>query len=244
MDKHLFDTHFHLDLMESFADTVKEIEENQVYTIAVTNLPVLYSSLKAKLNSKYIKPALGFHPELINEKYKKYIPKMWPLLNNAKYIGEVGLDFKTGSKFKKLQISFFEELILRCSTLGAKILTIHSRMSANEVISIIGNDFNGIAILHWYSGSKSNLERALNNGLYFSINYSMTNSESGRKIIRQIPIERLLLESDSPFVKMENKPFSPKDMRQIVNRISEIKNVDTEKLELELWNNFKKIITP
>ena len=51
MDNHFFDTHFHLDLFDSFSDIVKEIDDNQIYTIAVTNLPVLYTKLKSKINN-------------------------------------------------------------------------------------------------------------------------------------------------------------------------------------------------
>ncbi len=113
MNKHLHDTHFHLDLFnENFISVAKKIEKEKIYTIAVTNLPPLYNELIKKLkdNYKYIRPSLGFHPELIGE-YHNLIPKMWELLPQAKYIGEVGLDYKTGNSFKTKQIIFFETLI-------------------------------------------------------------------------------------------------------------------------------------
>ncbi|HEX8018096.1 MAG TPA: TatD family hydrolase, partial [Flavobacterium sp.] len=110
MSDFLFDTHSHLDLLKSFDYTIQEIEKKKIYTIAVTNLPILYQKLITKIDSKYIKPALGFHPELIDQ-YQKYIPEMWKLLPDARYIGEVGLDFKIGKDSKMLQINFFEELI-------------------------------------------------------------------------------------------------------------------------------------
>ena len=115
MKNYLYDTHCHLDLFNPIIDIIKEIEKNQIYTIAVTNLPVLYTKLQAKIiNNKFIRPALGFHPELLQE-YSKYIPEMWRLLDDAKYIGEVGLDFKVAKDSKQLQISFFQELIERCN---------------------------------------------------------------------------------------------------------------------------------
>ena len=95
---HLYDTHCHLDLLKNQADIISKIEEFKIYTIAVTNLPVLYKKLQVNITSKYIRPALGFHPELIL-KYKHHIPQMWDLLDEARYIGEVGLDFKTGYEF-------------------------------------------------------------------------------------------------------------------------------------------------
>src|SRR5699024_6292399 len=154
MNYKLYDTHLHLDLFKNRDEIIKEINNNKIYTIAVTNLPVLFTKLNNELSSKYIRPALGLHPELLFE-YQHHIPQMWKLLNKTRYIGEVGLDFKKGAHYKDLQISFFTELIERCNNYGDKILTIHSRGSADEVVSIIGEGFTGKAILHWYSGSKT-----------------------------------------------------------------------------------------
>lgn len=241
MNDFLFDTHSHLDLLKNFDYTIEEIEKKKIYTIAVTNLPVLYEKLSSKINSKYIKSALGFHPELI-EKYQKYIPEMWKLLPEARYVGEVGLDFKVAKNSKVLQTQFFEELIFRCNDLGGKILTVHSRGSANEVISIIGNNFNSKFILHWYSGSIKDLNIAVSNGAYFSVNYAMVISSSGRKIIENIPNERLLLESDSPFILIDKKPFSTLEIDKVVNKLAKTKNISFEEMLHILYNNFKEIL--
>jgi len=237
----LYDTHFHLDLFESREKIIKEIDANQIYTIAVTNLPVLFTKLKDSLSSKFIRPALGFHPELLSQ-YKHLIPQMWTLLNETRYIGEVGLDFKTGRTYKELQISFFSELIERCNILENKILTIHSRQSENEIVSIIGARFKGKVILHWYSGNKSTLIKAIDNGYYFSINYSMVNSNSGKELIKLIPLERLLLETDAPFVKFNDKPFSMLGIKETIKELASKLNLDQIKMTTILWANFKGLI--
>lgn len=241
MVNHLFDTHFHLDLFDSQEEILREIEVNQIYTIAVTNLPVLFTKLKDNLSSKFIRPALGFHPELLSQ-YNHHIPQMWELLNETRYIGEVGLDFKTGKDFKELQISFFTELIERCNTFGDKILTIHSRQSASEIVSIIGADFKGKVILHWYSDSKTTLKKAIDNGYYFSINYSMVNSNTSKELIKLIPLERLLLETDAPFVKFSNKSFSMLGIKDIVKELAFILNLNQLDMRTILWTNFKILI--
>ena len=61
--EHLYDTHFHLDLQKDRTATIRKIEENQIYTIAVTNLPDLYKKETAEIKSKHIRIALGFHPD-------------------------------------------------------------------------------------------------------------------------------------------------------------------------------------
>lgn len=237
----LYDTHFHLDLQESRSEILKEIESNKVYTIAVTNLPPLYEKLNNEINSKFVRVALGFHPELIGQ-YQKYIPDMWRLLPDAKYIGEVGIDLKTGKDSKILQVSFFEELIEKCNTLGNKILSVHSRAAASEVISIIGKNFNGKIIHHWYSGTKQNLEQAISNGYYFSVNYAMLDSDSGRKIISMIPDDRILIETDSPFTSINGHTYRPSEIGKIIEKIALIKSTSTEIMQTILWNNFKTII--
>ena len=68
MNNFKFDTHLHLDLFRDRNKIIKEIENNKSYTIAVTNLPILYEKyVKIYGDLKYIKFALGFHPELVYE---------------------------------------------------------------------------------------------------------------------------------------------------------------------------------
>lgn len=239
----LYDTHFHLDLQKSKVEVLTEIERNKIYTIAVTNLPPLYEKLKNEIKNKYVRLALGFHPELLNQ-YQKYIPQMWNLLPDAKYIGEVGIDLKTSKDSKDLQVSFFEELIMRCDNYGNKVLTIHSRMAASEVVSIIGDKFNGKIILHWYSGSKKIQDIAINNGFYFSINHAMLNSESGRKIIANIPNNKLLIETDSPFVSINGSNCSQLvQIERTIDNLALLKSINVYELKALLWNNFINLIT-
>ena len=238
----IFDTHLHLDLINNKAEVIKEIEDNEIYTIAVTNLPVLFMKLNNELSSKYIRPALGLHPELLYD-YKHHIPQMWEHLNKTRYIGEVGIDLHKGKDYKNLQISFFTELVSRCNEYGNKILSVHSRGSADEIVSIIGDDFSGKAILHWYSGNKTTLKEAVSIGLFFSVNYSMVKSKSGRDLVRMIPLDRLLLETDAPFIKFDNRPFSILGIKNIIEELGLIFEMSTSDISTVLWNNFKRLIT-
>lgn len=238
----LYDTHFHLDLQESKSEVLKDIENNQIYTIAVTNLPPLYEKIKKEVDSKFVRVALGLHPELIGQ-YQKYIPDMWRLLPDAKYVGEVGIDLKTGKESRNLQLSFFEELIDKCNVFGNKILSVHSRAAAAEVISIIGENFNGKIILHWYSGTKQNQEQAISNGYYFSVNYTMLNSDSGKRIISNIPNDKILLETDSPFTSINGHIYKPYEIGKIVEGIAMIKNKEIETMQNILWSNFVALIS-
>lgn len=230
--KHLFDTHFHLDLQKDRNSAIKEIEENGIYTIAVTNLPDLYRRERYEIASKYIRFALGFHPELIG-KYKDQIQLMWDLLPTAKYIGEVGLDF-SDTTFKLEQDFFFEKLIDKCADDEHKIITIHSRRSASKVIDLIGTGFKFKPILHWFTGNKSELIAAVNAGFYFSLNIAMMRSAKFLKLLPLIPHDKILLETDSPFIY--NYGSHNEMLNSTINSLREKRN------DVDVWGNFYNIL--
>ncbi len=230
--EHLYDTHFHLDLQKDRVAAIREIEEHQIYTIAVTNLPDLYRKESSEIASKYIRLALGFHPELIHQ-YKGQIPLMWELLPEARYIGEVGLDF-VDTTYKNEQIAFFSELIERCRFDRDKIITIHSRCAARQVLNIIGDNFRFKLIFHWFTGTKEELLTAIEKGCYFSINKSMMNTKKFQSMLSLIPDERLLFETDSPFI-----PFSHSHHETLI-KINQL--IKEKKENINMWNNFKIIL--
>lgn len=230
MLKHLHDTHFHLDLQKDKYRAIEDIVKNEIYTIAMTNLPDLYQKETSLYGQKYIRIALGFHPELIHE-YPNKIPVMWKHLTEARYIGEVGLDF-TAKSFIKEQVAFFSELIARCKNDSNKIISIHSRGAETEVVDIIGTDFKFTPILHWYSGTIGNLKKACDRGYYFSVNSSMIRTKKFAQMLGYIPHDKILLETDSPFTS--NK-LSQTDSLKLVNEFLESHDIDG-------WENFLKLI--
>lgn len=230
MTKQLYDTHFHLDLQKDKPKAIETITKNGIYAIAMTNLPDLYQKEVSLYGQKYIRIALGFHPELIHE-YPNKIPVMWKHLAEARYIGEVGLDF-TDKSHAKEQIAFFSELIARCKNDTNKIISIHSRGAETEVVDIIGTDFKFTPILHWYSGTIENLKKACNRGYYFSVNSSMIRTKKFAKMMECIPNDKLLLETDSPFTSTR---ISHLDSLKTVNELLNSYNINC-------WENFLKLI--
>lgn len=238
-----FDTHLHLDLFANPKEIIKAIEIQKCYTIAVTNLPQVFLNTKKLCgNSKYVRPALGYHPELAH-KFNNQFELFCKLLDETRYIGEIGIDNfrKTREDFKSQKL-IFEKIIRACAVKKDKILTIHSRRAEKDVISIIGDFFPGKVILHWYSGSISDLEKAVSFGFYFSVNIAMTQSKNGINIIKNIPTDRLLLESDSPFIGVNSESLIPFDFNSTRLEIAKIKNLNLHDLNDSLNNNFKKLI--
>lgn len=239
------DTHFHLDLFENPEEVIKKIDAAKIYTIAVTNSPsVFFYTKKITTNSKYIRPALGLHPELAFERYKE-VDQLIELLDETRYIGEVGLDNSSKAMNDyEMQKKVFEKIINACSDKGDKVLTIHSRKASKDVISIIGKDFKGKIILHWYSDGIKDLEKALDFGFYFSVNYSMTKSVNGQKIIQALPVNRILIETDGPFITYGNKPADPLMVEVIVDQICKIKQTNGSNISSHnIQSNFKELIS-
>ena len=230
--EHLFDTHFHLDLQKDRAAAIRDVEEKQIYTIAVTNLPELYRKESVEIASKYIRFALGFHPELIHQ-YKRQIPLMWDMLPEVRYVGEVGLDLVDKSSEKE-QEAFFSELVERCRYDSNKIFTIHSRRAVDKVLEILGDNYRFKAILHWFSGSRNELEKAIEKGCYFSVNGAMIKSKRFLEFLPMIPSSRILIETDSPFTSYTG---SYNEHLQSIK-----KEIQAYKPDADVWTNFRRLL--
>jgi len=237
-----FDTHMHLDLYKNRDEIIKHIEKEKSYTIAMTNLPILFEKyINLYNNLKYIKFALGFHPELVCE-YQNQLPIFLKNLNRTRYIGEIGLDYTVKDEMNKsVQREVFTKIINECSNFGDKILSVHSRKAVKDVIELIGN-FNGKVILHWFTGSSKELQKSIENGYYFSVNHQMIKNKSGQKLISEMPLERILVESDAPFTLNLKEVYSTSFMDIIIRYLSIQRKISENKISVQLKNNFKDIL--
>lgn len=230
----LYDTHCHIDLLPDKKAIMEEINQGHIYVMAMTNLPDIYRREKVVYDSKYIRTCLGFHPELIEE-YEHQVEMMWQLLPTAKYIGEVGLDFVNAGAVGK-QVSFLSELFERCNDLSPKIISLHSRGAVDELLNILPEKRTFIPIMHWYTGTAAQLCKAVKLGCYISVNFSMLRSSKSRQLIKNIPEDRLLIETDAPFaLKMGSYT---KTLEEINNQLSMLLGIENEKL----FVNFKTLL--
>lgn len=241
---HFFDSHFHLDLWKDPAKILTDIERNKIYTIAVTNAPsVFQQTLVMTQASSYVRAALGLHPELVKDRHKEIVT-FRDYAKTTRYIGEVGLDYsQSPPDVKQLQRKIFNEIIEECYTDTHKILTIHSRKAEEDVVSMIGSKFPGVPILHWYSGPKKLISKAIASGFYFSVNLAMTQSKNGKDVISEIPNDRLLTESDGPFVSRNGISCSPLDIASIISNVSKLKNLEAIDLKSIVYSNLKRVLS-
>ena len=217
------DTHCHIDLYQDPKGTLKKAEDHGVGVIAVTNTPSVFEhTTTLTADTRHAQAALGLHPELVEERASE-LGLMWRLFDRTRFIGEVGLDYTDSRQaIRHRQREIFGKILERCETSANKVLTVHSRRAAADVVSAIGDRFRGTVILHWYSGSKKVLEQAIENGLYFSINSAMLKSKRGEEIIRVIPQDRVLTETDGPFVSIGRSPASPLNIPEVITMLSRL----------------------
>ena len=146
------------------------------------------------------------------------------LLRCSRYVGEVGLD--AGPRHYRsleLQKSIFERILRLCADEGEKILSIHSVRATKPVLDLLKKYLprhRGTVVLHWFSGSVSEARRAAALGCYFSVNERMLASPNGRRILPEIPEDRLLTETDGPFVERDGKPIVAGDVLRAVEEIA------------------------
>lgn len=197
----LYDMHCHIDLVDNMVDFALLLEKMGIGAFTVTTTPKAFEVENRVLKRfSNLKVGLGLHPQLISSRYDE-IAMIERYIHNQKYIGEIGLDY--GKKFyfsKERQKIAFEKIMYMCSS-GNKVISIHSAFAASDVLEIISkynSATNNVCILHWFSGTNKQLQKAIELGCYFSINESML--QRGNLNISQIPVDRILVETDYPFI--------------------------------------------
>ncbi|ADG92664.1 TatD-related deoxyribonuclease [Arcobacter nitrofigilis DSM 7299] len=198
----LIDTHCHINFFKNAGEVAIECEKRKIHTIYVTTLPSQFDETFEYVKPlKYVYPSLGFHcleSDYNLEKEKRFFLKN---IEKTKFIGEVGLDFsKRASKSKEEQIDLFK-FVLESIQDKEKIVNLHSNNAEEKVLEMLIKYDIKKAIFHWYSGKISTFNQILNYGYYFSINESMTKSKKGQNIISKMPRDRILIETDAPFIK-------------------------------------------
>lgn len=238
----IIDTHCHFDMFDNPIQIINECENKKIITIGMTNLPSHFEMGYPHIQSyKYIRMALGLHPLLAHE-HNRELVRFKKNIDKTSYIGEIGLDFsKDGIETKDIQMNSFES-VLEAIKLKKKIISIHSRKAEKEVLELLKKHRIRNAIFHWYSGDVNVLKEIIGNNYYFSINPSMVRSKSGQKLIKEIPLDKILTETDSPYTQIGNRPTKPDDVVDVINYLAKSNGLPVDNVEAKIFSNFKKII--
>ena len=233
----LIDTHFHLDMYRNYEEVFHYLEKEKQYTLCMTNSPGVFMSCKDLFpDSKYVQFALGFHP--LNDELKlNDIKTFRHLLNSTNYVGEIGLDFsKKKGLERKYQIEYFDEIVSLCAE-NNKLMSVHIRSAEKEALQIIDKYKPLKCIIHWYSGALNLLYEFSKLNCFFSINANMLKNID---IIRNIPQNQLLIESDGPYTKIDGKKYKPQFLMREYELIA--KALDDPDLIQQVYLNFKRLL--
>ena len=250
----MIDSHCHLDrepLFNDLTNILKRSEEVGIHKI-LTICTTLDSFVKIKeIVNKYkmIYGTFGIHPhETINNNVSlNQIVK--EVKENKKIIGvgETGLDFYYNNSDKNSQIESFDKHIQASIDLSVPLI-VHSRNAEKETFDILNNYKNKEAkiLMHCFTGSKNFAKKLLDFNVFFSASGIITfkNSIELQETFKSIPLNKLLIETDSPFlapVPNRGKKNEPSFLKFTANKLSELKNTNSNEIIKNTTKNFEKL---
>lgn len=245
-DISLVDFHCHLDLYADHEQQIRRCEALRTKILAVTNAPSVWPRNREMVSGcKHIRVALGLHPELAAKRGHE-MALFEQLLKQSRYVGEVGLDGspQLADTFA-IQREVFGRILGLCAHEGGKVLTVHSRRAAKDVIALIGAELpadRGRVVLHWFTGSAGEAAQAVKLGCYFSVNSVMLTTGRGRQLVAGLPPERVLTETDGPFVSFQGHPAIPGDVLAVVQGLADVWGVHETAAATRVHDNLRRLL--
>jgi len=246
------DTHCHLDKLDlSPAEAIHEaiqVGVNKMITISVDETSLSFvSSIVEKFAGVY--GSVGFHPHDASSFTELHEKKIIDLANeNVKIIaiGETGLDYYYMNSPPEVQKEVFLKHI-QIAKITNLPLVLHTREAESDTMDIL-EGFSNIpkGVAHSFTGSKKMAKKLVEMGWYIGINGIVTfkNAEELRELVNWLPLDSLLLETDSPFlspVPFRGRPNKPSNIPTIASFIAELKNIPLENLAEKTSKNAQKI---
>jgi len=223
----LVDGHAHLDDLADLPTSLEEAKEAGVIGIIAVGMDI-ESNKKvfqiAEANTRYVYPALGYHPwQIKEEEVEANLAFIRGHVEEGVALGEIGLDYKIKAK-KELQWRVFEEL-LDIAFESNKPIIIHCRYSHRRAFEMVKEKKIEKAVFHWYSASIDLLDEILSRGYFISATPALVYSPPHQEAIRHTPIEKILLETDTP-VSYQGREARPKDVQVSLGEVARLKKLD------------------
>jgi TatD DNase family protein len=247
----IFDTHAHYDdkaFDEDRNDVLKKVQAAGVARILNCGASIQGCIKTLELVKKYdfIYGAIGVHPEDARE-VSTNINKIGDMLNNNKIqaVGEIGLDYYYEGYDRELQISAFREQMDMARQLNLPVV-IHDRDAHEDTLKIIKEFKGDRGVLHCYSGSLEFSREVLKLDYYLGFTGVVTfkNAKKAVEVAREIPIERMLIETDCPYMAPTPHRGERNDssyLVHIIDRIAEIRGVEKEYITKTTYENGSKL---
>ena len=252
-----FDSHAHLDdekFNEDREELIEKIHKENIGKFVSAGYSLESSKKAVELSKKYefIYATCGISPNDIpqsEEELWKALGKMKKIAKeNSKVvaIGEIGLDYYWNKENKDLQKKLFVEQIKIANELDLPII-IHSREAVMDTIEILKqNEVKKKGIFHCCPLNRELVKEGLKLGFYISFAGPVTfkNSKNAHEIIEMVPNEKMLIETDSPYLSPEplrGRRNDPRNVKYIAEKIAQVKNIDIEYVAKITYDNAIRI---
>lgn len=247
----IFDTHAHFD------DERFDNDREELFSVLNSSCGVggiincgcdLDSSKKSIEFSKkfpFLYSAVGFHPEFAANNYCD-LEKLEKLLQEEKVVavGEIGLDYYWDKEHKECQKEIFVKQILLAQKYKKPVI-IHDRDAHEDTLNIL-KEYKPKGVLHCFSGSSEMAQEVVKLGLYIGVGGSLTfkNNKKLPEVVKNIPLNRILLETDAPYMAPE--PFRGKTNHSgliiyVAQKLSEILNISQEEVLKATYQNAQEL---
>lgn len=260
----IIDTHCHLEMDEFNSD--REAVIQRAKDVGIEAIITIGSDLEGnkgavKLSGKYdlVYAAVGIHPhdakdfseDIFNQIKKWAIPPHFPLTKGGQQggkvvaIGEIGLDYHYDNSPREIQREAFKKQLDLAKETGLPVV-IHSREAKKDTLDIIKQSEVTKGVFHCFSGDMDMAERAMAMGFYISIAGPVTfkNAKKPREIVKAIPDDYLLIETDAPYLAPEpfrGKRNEPSYLIHIAKVVAELRGISTEDLARITTLNAKRL---
>lgn len=246
------DVHAHL--CDDKFNNVKEIVENAEKENVKKIISASYNFASCEKNLEIAKSfdnvfiTVGIHPENVEKITENYLEKLENFAQNEKVvaIGEIGLDYHWRDDNKDLQKRIFVEQIELANKLDLPIV-VHCRDAIGDTLQILKEYTPKCeSLMHCYSGSIESAKEFVKLGFSFSFGGVVTfkNAKNVQEVLKNIPIERIMLETDCPYMSPEpfrGKINEPKNISIIAEKIAELKNLKISEIEEKTTKNSEKM---
>ena len=251
MYSNIFDTHSHYDDVQFNDD--RDILLSSLKSKGVTNIVSCGCDIETTYNNQllsakydYLYFAAGLHPENLNGLNISDIEKIKDFAMDKKCvaIGEIGLDYHWMASTKETQMDFFKKQIELANELDMPII-VHDRDAHGDTLDIL-KQYKPKGVVHCFSGSKEMANEVIKLGMYIGLNGVATfkNARKSLEVAKQIPLEKLVLETDCPYLSPEphrGERNNSSNIPFIAQKIGELLKIDTQEILNITCENAKRL---
>ena len=253
----LVDSHCHLDDSQFDPDREQTIERAQaagVETLMAIGTgngpPDLEAALRLAERYPFIVATVGVHPHDAAKGSEATFSRLRDLCQHPRVraVGEIGLDYHYDFSPRDVQRSVFERQLEIAAHAGLPVV-IHTREAWEDTLDILRTQWRGTGIMHCFTGDEPQARQALDLGFHLAFGGVLTfpKAESVRQAARITPADRLLVETDCPYlapVPMRGKRNEPAFLVETVRRLAEVRGVAPEVIAEQTTSNFRRLCLP